>query len=291
MEDFKDKVVVITGGASGIGRAMANRFAAEGAKLVICDLREDRLQAVVKDLIGKGVDAHYKECDVSNLKDVQALADYAWNEFGHVDVLVNNAGIAGIPELIVDSSEESFQRTFKTNAIGPLNGIWAFGKRIIDQGTPAKILTVCSETGLYAPGPMTGIYAASKFAVRAICETLRMEVPEYIHVGCIYPGMVQTELGGTSELTKAGMSADEFINKVWPQIENNEFHIVSHPYGGDYVGESAEEIIKAFDRYAPHYEGDNIYDSRSLAKQLLDTDSYTAKHERKLNNQRAESAK
>jgi short-subunit dehydrogenase len=140
---------------------------------------------------------------------------------------------------------------------------------MIEQGTPAKILTVCSETGLYAPGPMTGIYAASKFAVRAICETLRMEVPEHIHVGCIYPGMVQTELGGTKELTKSGMSADEFINKIWPQFENGEFHIVSHPYGGDYVGESAEEITRAFDRYAPHYEGDNIYDSRSLAKQLL----------------------
>ncbi len=269
MKDFKDKVVVITGGASGIGRAMASRYGAEGARVVICDLQEDSLRAAVGELADKGVNAHYKVCDVSNLEQVKAVADFAWSELGQVDVLMNNAGIAGLPELIVDSSDESFQQTFNVNVIGPLNGMRAFGKRMIEQGTPAKILTTCSETGLYVPGPMTGIYAASKYAVRAICETLRMEVPEYIHVGCIYPGMVQTQLGGTTELTKSGMTAEEFINKIWPQIVNCEFHIVSHPYGGDYVSESAEEITRAFDSYAPHYNGDDIYDSRSLAKQLL----------------------
>ena len=269
MKDFKGKVVVITGGATGIGKAMSHKFGIEGARLVICDLREDRLQDAVKDLASKGVDAHYKVCDVSDFEQVKALADYAWSEHGQVDVLANNAGIAGRPELIVDSTDETYALTLNTNLLGPLNGMRAFGKRMIEQGTPAKILTTCSETGLYTPGPMTGIYAASKFAVRAVCETLRMEVPEHIHVGCIYPGMVQTELGGTKELTKSGMTADEFISKIWPQIVNGEFHIVSHPYGGDYVGESAEEIIKAFERYAPHYDGDEIYDSRSLAKQLL----------------------
>jgi NAD(P)-dependent dehydrogenase (short-subunit alcohol dehydrogenase family) len=269
MKDFKNKVVVITGGATGIGKAMADRFGAEGAKVIICARRENRLQEAVKDLTGKGVDARYKVCDVSKLEDVKALADYAWNEFGHVDVLVNNAGIGGIPEPIVDSSEESYQRIFKINVFGLLNGIWAFGKRIIEQGTPAMILNVGSEAGLYAVAPQMGSYTASKFMIRAISTTLRMEMPEHIHVGCIYPGLVQSELGGSKELTQIGMPADEYMDIIWPQIENGEFHIVSHPCGRDYFGESTEEIIKAFERYAPHYEGDNIYDSRWLAKQMF----------------------
>jgi len=209
----------------------------------------------------KGVDAHYKVCDVTNLEDVKALADYAWDEFGHVDVLVNNAGIAGILKTIIDSSEETFQRIFKVNVFGMLNGIWAFGKRIIEQGTTVMIWNVNSESGLYVPGPMIGNYSASKYAGRAISETLIMEVPEYIQVGCVYPGLVQSELGGSDEMTQEGMPADEFIDIIWPQIENGDFHIVSHPWANDYFGETAEELTRAFDRYAPHYEGDNIYDS------------------------------
>ena len=156
MKDFKGKVVVITGGATGIGKAMADRFGAEGATVIISARRENRLQEAVKDLTDKGIDAYYKVCDVSNLEDVKALADYAWDEFGHVDVLVNNAGITGNPMMIVDATEENFQQVFNINVLGTLNGIWAFGRRIIEQGTPAMILNVNSESGLYPPGPMIG---------------------------------------------------------------------------------------------------------------------------------------
>lgn len=269
MKDYKDKVVVITGGATGIGKAMAEKFGTEGAKVIICARRENRLQEAVEELKAKGVDAYYKVCDVSRLEEVKAVADYAWNEFGHVDVLVNNAGITGSPSMIVDASEEIYERVFKINVLGMLNGIWAFGRRIIDQGTPAMILNVNSESGLYAPGPMIGFYSASKYAGKAISETLRMEVPEYIQVGCIFPGLVQTELGGSKEMTQIGMPADEFMDIIWPQIENGEFYIVSHPWGKDYSGENAEELSSIFDRYAPHFEGDNKYDSRWLATQTV----------------------
>jgi NAD(P)-dependent dehydrogenase (short-subunit alcohol dehydrogenase family) len=268
MKDFKDKVVVITGGATGIGKAMADKFGAEGAKVIICARRENRLQEAVEDLKAKGVDAYYKVCDVSNLEEVKAVADFAWDEFGHVDVLVNNAGIMGFPEAVIESSEETFQKVFKINVFGMLNGLWAFGKRIVEQGTPAMILIVHSETGLYVPGPMMSNYAASKYAGRAISETLRMEVPEHIEVGSIYPGLVQAELGGTKEITQAGMPADEFVDIIWPQIEKGNFYIVSHPWAKDYTSENAEELSKAFDEYAPHYEGDNKYDSKWLASQM-----------------------
>ncbi|GAA1950796.1 SDR family NAD(P)-dependent oxidoreductase [Microbacterium aquimaris] len=89
MTDFTDKVVVVTGGATGIGKALADRFGAEGAKMILAARREDRLREAVEDLAGKGVEARYQVCDISKREDAEALADYAFAEFGQVDVLVN----------------------------------------------------------------------------------------------------------------------------------------------------------------------------------------------------------
>lgn len=154
MKDFKDKVVVITGGATGIGKALADRFGANGAKVVIAARREERLQEAVADLTAKGVVARYKVCNVSDLEDVKALADFAWDEFGKVDVLVNNAGTTGRPVAVLDASPDDYQGVFNVNIFGMLNGLWAFGNRMVAQGTQAMILNVSSETGLYVPGPM-----------------------------------------------------------------------------------------------------------------------------------------
>lgn len=267
MKDFKDKIVVITGGSTGIGKAMAGRFGAKGAKVIIAARRVERLQEVVADLTARGVEARCKVCDVSDLDDMQALADFAWEQFGQVDLLVNNAGITGAPVAVVDATPEAYRHVFEVNIFGMLNGIWAFGNRMIAQGTPAMILNVSSETGLYVPGPMMGGYAASKHAARAISEALRFELPEHLQVGVIYPGMVQSELGGSPEMTSMGMPTNDFVDIIWPQIENGEFHIVSHPWARDYAAKSAAEIDRAFDRYAPHFEGDRKYDSRWLANQ------------------------
>ena len=275
MKDFKDKVVVITGGATGIGKAMADRFGAEGAHVILAARREDRLREAVADLTSRGVDARYQVCDVSASADVDALAAYAWDEFGRVDVLVNNAGRPGVPARVVESSPEAFEEVFRVNVFGQLNGIWAFGTRMVEQGTPAMILNVNSEVGLYIPSPMVGTYAASKYAGRAISETLRLELPEHVHVGVIYPGLVQSEFGGDTQMTRAGMPAAEFVDVIWPQIENGEFHIVSHPWAKDYFGETAQELAHAFDRYAPHFDGDNKYDSKWLAGRLDDRRSRT----------------
>ena len=131
------------------------------------------------------------------------------------------------------------------------------------------ILNVNSQTGLYVPGPIMGGYSASKHAGRAISEVMRLEVPEHVQVGVIYSGLVQSELGGSPEMTSIGMPTDEFVNIIWPQIENGEFHIVSHPWAKDYAAENAAEIDRTFDRYAPHFEGDRKYDSKRLASQTL----------------------
>jgi len=273
MKDFKNKVAVISGGATGIGNALAHKLGAEGATVILTARRENRLQEAVQALTAKGIDAHYKVCDVSKLEEVKAVADYAWSEFGRVDVLVNNAGITGAPGPIVDLSEEEFQQVYNVNVFGLLNGIWAFGKRMIAQGTPALILNVNSETGLYTVGPYMSTYASSKFAARSISSVLRTEMPEHVQVSCVFPGLVQSELGGTKEMTQAGITTDDFIATIWPQIENGEFYIVSHPWGKDYIQEEAEEAMSVFDTYAPHFEGDQQYDSRGLAKQMMQEQS------------------
>lgn len=269
MKDYKNKVAVITGGATGIGFAFANKLGTEGATVILTARRENRLQEAVKTLTDKGIDAHYKVCDVSNLEEVKAVADYAWDTFGQVDVLVNNAGITGAPGPIVDLTQEQYQQVFNVNVFGILNGIWAFGKRMTEQGTPAMILNVNSETGLYTVGPYMSTYASSKYAARSISSALRLEMPEQVQVSCVFPGLVQSELGGAKEMTQAGITADTFIETVWPQIENGQFYIVSHPWGRDYIHEESEEMLHAFDKYAPHFEGDQQYDSRWLAKQMM----------------------
>ena len=95
MKDFKDKVVVITGGATGIGLGFAEAFGKEGAKVVISGRRENRLQEAVEKLASLGIEAKYQVSDATKLEDVEALADFAWDAYGHVDVIVNNAGDDG----------------------------------------------------------------------------------------------------------------------------------------------------------------------------------------------------
>lgn len=268
MKEFKNKVAVITGGSTGLGNAIAKKIGTEGATVILTSRRENKLQEAAKGLTDMGIDAHYKVCDVSNLEDVKSLADYAWKTFGQVDVLVSNAGIPGTPGPIVDLSENDFKKVYDVNVFGLLNCAWAFGKRMMDQKSQGMILAMNSETGLYTVGPYMSTYMSSKFAAKAIALSLREEMPEHIQVGCIFPGLVQSEFGGSTAMTQAGMKPEEFIDIIWPQIENGQFYIVSHPWGKDYAKEEAEEITKSFEQYAPHFDGDQKYNSRWLASQM-----------------------
>jgi len=93
MKNFKDKVIVITGGGTGIGFGYAKAFGKEGAKIIISGRRENRLQEAIQQLNDLGIDASYKVADATSYEDTEALADYAWETYGKVDVIVNNAGM------------------------------------------------------------------------------------------------------------------------------------------------------------------------------------------------------
>ncbi len=261
MKDFTGKTVVITGAATGIGFALAKQFADRGARLVLAARRRNRLEQAAAALTATGAEVRVSECDVTNREDVERLVDFAWDAFGSVDVLVNNAGVGPIEAKVIDARREDIQSVFDVNLFGVWNCVAAFGKRLIDQGTPAAIYNVGSENCFFNAVPMGAGYVASKHAVLAMTVALREEVPDHIEVGLIAPGLVRSEL---SKETTEGMDTDAYAALVLKQIEAGEFLIVSHAYNVVRIGERTQALDHAYATYAPRYEGDSEFDVRTL---------------------------
>ena len=263
MKDFKDKTVVITGGATGIGFALAKAFGADGARIVIAEPRLNRLEQSVAALSDLGVDAGYCQCDVSDPARVRALADYVWNENGQVDVLINNAGIKVPNHPVTDLPLEELHKIFSVNFFGQWHAASIFGKRMIEQGTPASIYNVGSELSFFSSVPNATAYMATKHAILGLTEGLREEMPEFIDVGLIVPGFVGTEMH-TAEAAAMGMNADQFAALVMPQISAGERFVVSHAFNIEHINARFEAISNAYSSYAPRYDGDDAYDVKTL---------------------------
>lgn len=189
MENVKDKVVVITGASSGIGAATARQLAQLGAKVVLAARREEQLKSLVAEL---GENALYVTTDVAKRADLDNLIQQAISRFGQVDVLWNNAGIMPI-SFFEEGHVEEWDRMIDINIKGVLYGINAVLPHMLARGQ-GHILATSSVGGLKT-SPGIGVYSATKFAVRAIMETLREEVAQTIKVTTIFPGATQSELG------------------------------------------------------------------------------------------------
>ncbi len=263
METFTDKVVVITGGATGIGLALARKFADAGAELVLAGRRADRLEEAAAELAASGARVAWQACDVTDLAAVEALADFAWGLRGRVDVIVNNAGRGQEFSTIVDAPVDDVRGVMEVNFWGVWNGSQVFGQRLAEQGTPAAIYNVGSENSLFNGMPMAGAYVASKHAVLAMTESLREEMPDFIDVGLICPGFVTTELGPPGSMETA-MPADRFADIAFEQMLAGEFYIVSHAYNMERIDARHDQIERAFATYAPRYDGDDEYDVRTF---------------------------
>ena len=227
MRNLKDKVIAITGGATGIGFALAKTLGSEGAKIVIGEPRKDKLKEAVSFLIDLGIDASETYLDVTDLKSVEKFAEFTIGHFGGVDMLINNAGISGARGRIDRVNIKEAKKVFDVNFFGVWHGCAVFSKKMIEQGTNAAIYNLGSENSLFVAVPKSVAYVASKHAVLGLSESLRNDLPDYIHVGTIFPGYVDTPLTGEVE---GGMNADEFANIVKEQIKNEEHIIVSHAY-------------------------------------------------------------
>lgn len=261
MIDYRDKGVVITGGATGIGFSLAKRFGERGARVLVAEMRQDRIDEAVESLRALDIEAHGARCDVRERDQVEALADRAWQALGRVDVLVNNAGIAGRRSSVIDATREDIDAVLATNLFGVWNGTSVFGARFLDQGSDAAIYNVGSENSFFHATTHMSPYVVSKFGVRALTEALRDEVPDFIHVALIVPGWVRSELGPHMD---PGMDTDRYSEIVIEQLEAGAFYVVSHAFNAHRIEERMSEVSAAYERYAPRYDGDDEYDVRSV---------------------------
>jgi len=189
MQSIKDKVIVITGASSGIGASAARTLAQLGAKVVLAARREDQLKALVEEI---GGNAMYVVTDVAKRADLDNLIQQAITKFGHVDVMWNNAGIMPI-SFFEEGHVDEWDKMIDINIKGVLYGINAVLPHMIERGE-GHILSTSSVGGLKT-SPGIGVYSGTKFAVKAIMETLREEVAQTIKVTTIYPGATKSELG------------------------------------------------------------------------------------------------
>ena len=254
MKDLKGKVAVITGGASGIGRAVAERAAAEGMKVVIGDIEEGPLKDAEDELSSRGAEAMGVLTDVSDAASVRELRDKALDRFGAVHLVHNNAGV-GLGGPIWDVSEEDWRWILGVNLLGVVHGIATFVPLLLEQGE-GHVVNTASIAGL-ATAPFLGPYNATKQAVVAISETLFKDLqsvgaPAGVGVSVLCPGFVQTRIaesdrnrpawaaepeakaaeelrGAMQNMVDGGIPPAVVADRVIDAVRTNTFYILTHP--------------------------------------------------------------
>lgn len=188
---IEEKVIVITGASSGIGEATARLLGQRGGHLMLGARREERLKALVSDIRAQGGTADYQTVDVTKREQVESLVRSAQQIYGRVDVIINNAGVMPISTL--DKLEvEKWDRMIDVNIKGVLYGI-AAALPIMQKQKSGHFINVASVGG-HIVVPTGAVYCATKFAVRAISEGLRLEMGRDIRVAIICPGVTESEL-------------------------------------------------------------------------------------------------
>jgi NAD(P)-dependent dehydrogenase (short-subunit alcohol dehydrogenase family) len=248
MDQFQDRVAVITGGAGGIGMAMARGFAARGAKLVLADLDAAALERAAGELRTAGAEVLPVPTDVTMLESVTALADAARTHFGGVHIVCNNAGVATFGE-IASASHRDWVYTMNVNFWGVVHGVEAFIPLLSAQGQGGHIVNTASMAGLVGMHWL-GIYSASKFAVVGLSEALQRELkPLGIGVSVLCPMIVDTQINENSvrmrppalrnaeelpappasAMTGGVIPTAEVARRVVRAIDRGDLYILTHP--------------------------------------------------------------
>ncbi|MDE0660662.1 MAG: SDR family NAD(P)-dependent oxidoreductase [Gammaproteobacteria bacterium] len=282
------KSAVVTGGGNGIGRALCLALAREGVNLAVADIDAAAAKAVADEARGTGVEAVGIATDVTDEDAVNDLAEAAWRTFGGVAVLVSNAGVMHPTEQLATTSAEDFDWVFAVNVRGAMNGIRAFVPRFIASGRESRVVSTASEHALGVPHVGGGLYTASKHALLGLSDVLRREVPEYVKVSVLCPGIVASTLWRASErrpaayggsapapeaagafMAQVGMPADEVAVRAVEGIRRGDFYIVTHPHAVGIAQSRWAEIEGAFAAQAPRREGDAKYDLGPIMRQLM----------------------
>src|SRR5437016_11647893 len=258
MTELGGGVAVVTGGASGIGRAMAERFARERAKVVVADIDQRALAAVVDSIKARGGEALGVPTDVTDLSSVQALAAAAFEAFGKVSVLCNNAGVA-LWGGLESATHRDWQWVLGVNLWGVIHGVEAFVPRMIASKEPGHIVNTASMAGLVATRGL-GVYNTSKYAVVGLSETLAKDLaPHGIGVSVLCPLGVATRIRNSErnrpaalrndgrrdvapvELDGTTLPPEVVAEMVLSAILDNRLYVITHP-------ESLEPIRRRFQR-------------------------------------------
>jgi NAD(P)-dependent dehydrogenase (short-subunit alcohol dehydrogenase family) len=239
MQDLEDKVAVVTGAASGIGRGIAEAFARERMRLVLADLDRGRLQAEADRLRSGGAEVEAVATDVSDLGDVGALADATIRRFGTVNIICNNAGTIR-PGRTWELPLEDWKRVLEVNLLGTLYGVHTFVPLILATGEEGHVVNVGSMASVI-PVPGIGPYNVSKHGVLALSEVLEDELRAAgapVGVSLVMPGRVRSRLGRPPEMpddesaaaSEPGlMEPEEVGSRVVEAIRAGTLFVFTHP--------------------------------------------------------------
>jgi len=230
MKEFKDKVAVITGAASGIGRGIARRAVKEGMKVVLADIEKDALHQTEEELKASGAETISLVTDVSKLEHIEKLAQKTIETFGEVHLLCNNAGVAA-PGVLWETILSDWKWVIGVNLWGVINGIQTFIPIMLQQDNECHIVNTSSMAGLLHGDGINGIYSVTKQAVVALSESLRMGFanPMFktkIGVSVLCPGIVNTRITDSERNRPAEFCGLDYIPcferiiKNHPEAEN-----------------------------------------------------------------------
>jgi NAD(P)-dependent dehydrogenase (short-subunit alcohol dehydrogenase family) len=256
MKEFRDKVAVVTGGASGIGRALAERFGAEGMKVVIADVEEQALCQAEAEFREKGVDVLGVLTDVSKPEDIEKLAQQTLNAFGGVHIVCNNAGVASVWGPTWENTLADWNWIMGVNLWGVINGVRSFLPIMLKQDEPGHIVNTASLAGLMTG---RGIYGVTKQAVVALSESLYNELKladAKVGVSVLCPAWVNTKIAdadrnrpadlanaGEAEPDERAIMASEMVRnflkngmdpaaiaeQVLTAIRDDKLYVITHP--------------------------------------------------------------
>jgi NAD(P)-dependent dehydrogenase (short-subunit alcohol dehydrogenase family) len=268
MRELRGKVAVVTGAASGIGRALTERFADEGMKVVLADVERQALDAAAGALAARGTEALAVPTDVSRAADVEALAERAYGAFGQVDVLCNNAGVA-IAAPLWEHTTADWEWVLGVNLWGVIHGVRVFVPRMLAQGTEGHVVNTASVAGLTS-NPFMGIYNVAKHGVVTLSETLHKDfglTGARIKVSVLCPGFVSTGIGDSDrnrpaalrnaaeaprpeaveeairQALAAGLQPARVAAEVVAAIREERFYILTHPELTRFIRARMDDIV------------------------------------------------
>lgn len=256
MKNLRDKTAVITGAASGLGLAMAKRFAREGMNVVLADIEEAALAQASSQILALGVQALPIRVDVAQAQSVDALAQAATAHFGAIHLVCNNAGVGGLRRRIWEADLRDWQWVLGVNLWGVIHGVKSFVPRMLAQGDECHMVNTASVAGLLST-PAMSVYNVSKHGVVTLTETLHHDLAEIgakLKVSLLMPAWVDTEIWNSERnrpdtlrvpeaeaidrarriamrdlLKKGKVGADDVADMVLDAVVNERFYVMTHP--------------------------------------------------------------